>query len=351
MHHSISHIASMYLHASTHVPTSAISRQNFVVFNNEQRLRNILSSTCTSQRYFRITFLPQLHLDVSSNVRVHVPKHVVLANCTMQQQLQSEPKDMTVWNPFNIFHPEHCDYAVLVLNQPILLKPQQMLPIWEKDGGIHRWLEYLKEIEIDVLNNEYRKYVPDLITGDMDSCSETVVEKLRSMGSTVVRTPDQNYTDFTKALVQIEQYARLKNINLKEIYAFVETTGRFDHIIGNTNTLYKSEKLVGNIKVIQVAANSLTWILRCGLHKINIPEELVQCKSWCSLMPLGHPVKHISTTGLKWNLNNAPLIFGKKISTSNTYDSCEVMVDTDTPVTWSMGIEPLMEIVNNHRAS
>lgn len=82
------------------------------------------------------------------------------------------------------------------------------------DGGTNRWLKYLEEIGIDVLHDEYRKYVPDLITGDMDSCSETTIRKLKSLGSTVIETLDQNHTDFTKALVQVEQYVRSKNINV-----------------------------------------------------------------------------------------------------------------------------------------
>lgn len=82
------------------------------------------------------------------------------------------------------------------------------------DGGTHRWLKYLEDIEIDIFDDKHRKYVPDLITGDMDSSSIATVEKLKSIGSTVVETPDQNHTDFTKALMQVKQYARLKNINV-----------------------------------------------------------------------------------------------------------------------------------------
>lgn len=72
----------------------------------------------------------------------------------------------------------------------------------------------MEEIGIDVLNGEYKKYVPDLITGDMDSSVGTVVDKLKSFGSIVIETPDQDHTDFTKALVQVGQYAKLKNINV-----------------------------------------------------------------------------------------------------------------------------------------
>lgn len=44
-----------------------------------------------------------------------------------------------------------------------------------------------------------------------------------------------------------------------------ETSGRFDHIIGNINTLYKSDRLVGNIRVEflfdRLAITSLLHIL------------------------------------------------------------------------------------------
>lgn len=57
------------------------------------------------------------------------------------------------------------------------------------------------------------------------------------------------------------------------------------------------------LQVIQIASNSLTWLLKPGLHNICIPEILVQRQSWCGLLPFGCPVNCISTTGLKWNLS------------------------------------------------
>jgi len=57
------------------------------------------------------------------------------------------------------------------------------------------------------------------------------------------------------------------------------------------------------LQVIQVASNSLTWLLKPGLHSIRIPEILVQRQSWCGLLPFGCSVDHITTTGLKWNFS------------------------------------------------
>ncbi|XP_029162446.1 thiamin pyrophosphokinase 1 [Nylanderia fulva] len=281
---------------------------------------------------------------------------VVMRQVTSHRAMQHTSESSgTAWNPFDIFQcGTCCEYAVIVLNRPIFWKHDIMLRFWQKaqitvtvDGGTHRWLKYLEEYGIDVLSDEHRKYIPNLITGDMDSCSPAIIEKLGHIGSTVVETPNQNHTDYTKALLQVAHYAKTRNINLGEIYVLAETSGRFDHIIGNINTLYKSDKLVGNIQVIQIASNSLTWLLKPGLHNICIPEILVQRRSWCGLLPFGCPVNCISTTGLKWNLNNTTMEFGGLVSTSNTYETSEVTINTNTSVIWTMGIEPLIEAISN----
>lgn len=43
--------------------------------------------------------------------------------------------------------------------------------------------------------------------------------------------------------------------------------------------------------------------------------------------------------------------FGGLISTSNTYDNLtsEVIINTDTMVIWTMGIEPLIKATNNEK--
>ncbi|KAL0133306.1 hypothetical protein PUN28_000807 [Cardiocondyla obscurior] len=281
-----------------------------------------------------------------------VMKHAAVDRTT-QQQLASSRRES--WSPLDVFHGNaRCEYAVIVLNRPICCKLNVLLQFWQNarititvDGGTERWLKYLEKQGIDPLNGKHKQYIPNLITGDMDSCSLPLIEKLKSLGSTVVKTPDQNYTDYTKALLETVRWAKARNINLGEIYVLTETSGRFDHIIGNVNTLYIGNKLVGDIRVIQVASNSLTWILKPGTHRLHIPDVLVEHKSWCGLLPFGCSVNCISTTGLKWNLNSSTMQFGGLISTSNTYESSEVTVDTDTPIIWTMGIESLQDNIND----
>lgn len=56
---------------------------------------------------------------------------------------------------------------------------------------------------------------------------------------------------------------------LGEIYVLAETSGRFDHIIGNINTLYKSDKLVGNIQVMNILFSRQVQKRLC-LYVLNI---------------------------------------------------------------------------------
>ena len=82
------------------------------------------------------------------------------------------------------------------------------------DGGTCKWLGYLEEQGIDLLNENHTEYVPNLITGDMDSCSPLILEKLRSMGAMVIKTPDQDHTDYTKALFELGKYVKKKNVKV-----------------------------------------------------------------------------------------------------------------------------------------
>ncbi|KYM98716.1 Thiamin pyrophosphokinase 1 [Cyphomyrmex costatus] len=267
----------------------------------------------------------------------------------MQQELTSDGG--TKWYPFDAFWSgARCEYALIVLNRPIDWQHNILFPFWRKaritvtvDGGTQEWMKYVKQEIKNPLDPRFELYVPTLITGDMDSCPSFIIEKFKFFGSTVIETPDQDKTDYTKALMEVIHYAKLHNINLGELYVLAETSGRFDHIIANVNTLYEIDKIVGNTRVIQLSSNSMTWLLKPGMHSIHVPEIFVQDKSWCGLLPFGCTVNCISTTGLKWNLNKSTMQFGGLISTSNTYENSKVTVNTDTPVIWTMGIESLHE--------
>lgn len=88
----------------------------------------------------------------------------------------------------------------------------------------------------------------------------------------------------------------------------VDSSGRLDQILANLNTLFKSSKLMGNIKIFLLGSNSLTWLLPQGDHIIHIPSCLRENQEWCSLLPVGGPCI-VTTTGLKWNLSKSMCYF------------------------------------------
>ncbi|KAF7995542.1 hypothetical protein HCN44_006649 [Aphidius gifuensis] len=258
-----------------------------------------------------------------------------------------------LWEPSRLFDKSTNEkYAVIILNQPILFSPNVMLPIWKRaemtmtvDGGTDRWLNYISSINNVNDITPKTNLIPQLIVGDLDSVSPNVLDKYEKLGVKIIKTPNQNLTDYSKALMEISAECKKRNTLIDAVYTFVETSGRFDHIMGIINTLYKSDKLINETEtIINVASNSLTWLLKPGTHTIKIPEVLYNSNSWVGLIPFESKRNIVSTAGLKWNLDNSELEFGGMVSTSNSYDgSPEVIVTTDTKIIWSMGIEALVD--------
>lgn len=261
------------------------------------------------------------------------------------EMLLDKEKGMNASAAVNQWHPLHIldagnvlfRFGLLILNQPINIQRDFMFSLWNRasvrvtvDGGANRWFHFLQGTEC---------ITPELITGDMDSIKETVLTYFTSKGTELIPTPDQNETDFTKALRHIHRYITSKSMQLDGVIAVCETSGRLDQILTNLNTLYKAKDILGNIPVYQLAKDSLTWLLPPGSHQINVGDAIVRTGGWCSLVPLGAEVEHVTTTGLKWNLNNRVLEFGRMISTSNTYNGDPVVtVETSGTLVWSMGL-------------
>lgn len=95
------------------------------------------------------------------------------------------------------------------------------------DGGTNRWLNFIRKH-----NLQDKLPPPELITGDLDSCRKESLAFFNA--STVVETPDQNATDFTKSLQVLEPY--IVELSLDSVVAVCETSGRIDHIHANENS-------------------------------------------------------------------------------------------------------------------
>lgn len=253
------------------------------------------------------------------------------------------------------------DYALIILNRPLKLDPYYLITLWNKgrnlnyprglqtytfllsyviaafyrvtvDGGTDIWLNFRKT---------YCKNIPikdvDLICGDFDSISQEAMKIARSSrATTVVHTPDQDETDFSKSLIQLEP--KLVKAGVTKVVVISQTSGRLDQIMANINTLYRSHRFTSADQIMLLSDNSLSFLLSPGKHTIQIPSPLVAKHDWCALIPF-RDATMLHTTGLKWNMDQTTQ-FGSQISTSNTYadNTKKVEVKTDKPILWSMGI-------------
>lgn len=228
----------------------------------------------------------------------------------------------TVWNCAQILG--GASSALLVLNQPLnetqctLLSKQWALSKLRVtvDGGSNRLFKSLPE------------FAPDLITGDLDSIDRIVQKEYEDRGAVVIQTPDQDETDFTKCLRVIST----RQEGFENVLAFCTNGGRFDQMMANINTLFKSSLFL-RLPVILHSGSEMTWVLQAGKHRILTHTDLVD--RHCGLLPIGSPVI-ASSTGLKWELNSTKLEFSGLVSSSNEIASNEIFIETDGPVVWTM---------------
>ncbi|CAG4991891.1 unnamed protein product [Parnassius apollo] len=263
-------------------------------------------------------------------------------SCSVIKKWQWDITQMTGCNGKNLDK-----YAVLVLNRPISQRTNFIKNFWNNavvkvtvDGGTTRWDTFVSKLPEDDKNNIL---LPNLITGDFDSITEEILQKYKKKGCKIIHTPDQNHTDFTKALIELNNYCSEHKVNIDHAVAIAQTSGRIDQILGNVQTLYLAKQkhlLSSTTNVYVLSDDAMSWLLFPGDHMIFIPEVTRKHeRSWCSLVPIGEICESVTTTGLKWNLDNAPLKFGELVSTSNTFDGSEkVTIKCSNTILWSMKI-------------
>ena len=154
---------------------------------------------------------------------------------------------------------------------------------------------------------ETRNIIPDLITGDFDSINKipTSIE--------VINTPNQDYTDFEKAL-QI-----LKHRGFYYIDVYGASGKEHDHFLGNISTA-KQWKIGLNITFFDDFGKY--FFIDEFYNGTNLKNKNI------SLIPL--PVANgITTKGLLYPLNNETLTFGERIGTRNKAKENNIQISFD----------------------
>ena len=155
------------------------------------------------------------------------------------------------------------------------------------DGAFH----YLKE-----KNFSLEKL--DFISGDFDSHSgideNIYYEKF-------IFTPDQNFTDFQKAL------DILKNKDVKKVDVYGGSGGEQDHFLGNLHVAFLFKDLM---EITFYDEFSSYFFIPKDFEINNVEGKMV------SLLPFPK-VENLVTDGLNWELKNEDLEITKRIGTRN----------------------------------
>lgn len=160
-------------------------------------------------------------------------------------------------------------------------------------------------------NTAYKlNFKPDLIIGDLDSISAHVLKYYKNV-TKVLRIKGQNDTDVEKALKYV----------IQKKYTETVITGiagdRLDHLFCNLGI---SIKFSDKIKIRILYEKSILDVYEGEIELDCIPGETI------SIYGIDKNTR-ITSFGLKYNLKNISLQFGKRESTSNIALSEKVKLD------------------------
>eukprot|EP00128_Syssomonas_multiformis_P002516 Colp12_sorted_trinity150504_noHs@23038 len=246
--------------------------------------------------------------------------------------------ERAVWNPLKapVEGLSGAKAAVVILNQPLPIKEGYFHKIWTHaamracaDGGTNRLY--------DETGDELReRYLPDFIVGDLDSLREDVRQYYASKGVDIVHRPCQNAHDLSKAITHLVEEGAKKGIEWEYIYVIGGLGGRFDQTMATINTLFRH---TGSwYQLCLVSAESLVVLLPPGKHTVQInPWE----GPTCGLIPVGLECRSLTTTGLRWNLENTPSFFGGMVSSSNAPEGDTVTIENSDNLIWTVELQPL----------
>lgn len=131
-----------------------------------------------------------------------------------------------------------------------------------------------------IYDSEFKEtHIPNFLTGDFDSirpevkefysCKVREVSKILLFQETVqtIETPDQDTTDFTKAIMimleNIQQNAMSSSKpKINYIVGFYGSGGRADHEFGIIKSLYIAKEM-SHIPVLLVTESSISCLLGC----------------------------------------------------------------------------------------
>ena len=152
-------------------------------------------------------------------------------------------------------------------------------------------------------------------------------------GVPIARQPEQDRHDFEKCLTWLRQRQGDAAPRLS-VVAMGAFGGRLDQQMANINMLYRYAGAFE--RLVLLGDESLAFLLPAGKHVIEPNPEVEE--GTCGLIPLGGRCTRVRTSGLRWNLSDAPLEFGSLVSSSNKFVDARVTVETSSPLLWTTSL-------------
>lgn len=178
-----------------------------------------------------------------------------------------------------------------------------------------------------------------LIIGDLDSLSPEARRYFETgTGKTqVIRDPDQESTDFGKAVshIRTHYHTRTENDTPLDIVAVGGLGGRVDQGLSQLHHLYlfQTDPCYAQGRMYLFSWESLTFLLKAGKHRIRVRDgpagEGDVFGKHVGILPVGEPSR-ITTKGLEWDVTDWETKFGGRVSTSNHVLPTTEVVEVET---------------------
>jgi thiamine pyrophosphokinase len=181
---------------------------------------------------------------------------------------------------------------------------------------------------------------PNAIVGDLDSLRDDVRDFFKDAGRTeIVHVPEQDSTDFTKALRWLRTESASRSSDRMDVVALGGLGGRVDQGFSIIHHLLKAvndrELLHGDIYLL--SEQSLSFVLENGRSVIHGlapgPNKIFQEN--VGIIPMRGPAE-ITTTGLEWDVKDWKTELGGQISTSNHTKADAVEIDASDQVLFTI---------------
>eukprot|EP00301_Raphidiophrys_heterophryoidea_P026893 c9377_g1_i3.p1 GENE.c9377_g1_i3~~c9377_g1_i3.p1 ORF type:complete len:282 (-),score=68.81 c9377_g1_i3:128-937(-) len=220
-------------------------------------------------------------------------------------------------------------FHLIVLNTPL---PGYFLNLWRTaktricaDGGSNRVLGFQ--------GWNGREKLPDCVVGDLDSAAPQALSFFRSKQVVVKLDKDQDTNDLQKSIAYLIQ-TRPEASN-QPIVILGDTSGRFDHVMAALNVLHLHPTLP------LVVLSDLSVLVLVPPSPLGSTFQMTWPAEWCPMKCGFAPMcgeALVTTQGLEWNLDNAPMKFGGLVSTSNMALDPTVRISSSLPLLWTCSL-------------